>query len=389
MYQHNLEISYIEYNSGESFDTDLRNCLEELSQKNNHLNQTILKITAFCKCTSLIDYETKYGKVSAFLDSSKLTIPFSLISQAPKNEQSLVIEVWYLNTSNINSYSTRQYKGINYGLLIDSLDKYLILSANSYAEPSFEKNTSLVFEIVNELLVKEGFEFSDIIRQWNYIEDIFTITPKNGKAIQNYQIFNDYRSSYYSKVQFNYGFPAATGIGTRNGGYTIELIALKNNIKTCIVPITNPIQTNAHAYSQKMLADSATSTVINKTTPKFERAKCIHNYSEGLIYVSGTASILNEGTVFENNISEQTLLVCKAIDALLSKENPAINNLKINDNNNQRILNYRVYVKNRSDMDIVESICKTHFGNVPFIILEADICRENLLVEVELLVVSC
>ncbi len=383
MYQHNLEISYIEYTSGESFDTDLRKCLEELTLINNDPNHTILKITVFNKCSSIVDYESKYGKLTSLLETSNITIPFSLISQAPKNEQSLVIEVWSLNDSNNNSYSTHHYKGINYGLLIDSLDKYLILSANSFSELSFEKNTSLVFEVVNELLIKEGFEFSDIIRQWNYIEDIFTITPKNGKAIQNYQIFNDYRSSYYSKVHFKNGFPAATGIGTRNGGYTIELIALKNNSNSCILPITNPIQTNAHAYSKEMLADSATSTVINKTTPKFERAKCIHNYKEGLIYVSGTASILNEKTVFENNISEQTLLVCRAIDALLSKENPTISSLKMSDNSNQRILNYRVYVRNRKDIDIVESICKTHFGNVPTIIVEADICRENLLVEVE------
>ena len=389
MYQHNLEISYIEFNSGKSFDTDLRKCIKEMVLKTTSQNYTLLKLTAFSNCISLQDYESKINKLSTILKEASLTIPFSLISQSPQNESSLIFEVWFLKSSNNTTYTSYNHNGINYGILLDASDKYLILSANCFSQTSFEKNTSQVFEHVNELLIKEGFEFSDVIRQWNYIENIFTITPKNGKTIQNYQLLNDYRSVYYSKAHFSNGFPAATGIGTRNGGFTLELIALKNGPKTHIVPITNPIQTNAHAYSKELLADSTTTEVMNKTTPKFERAKCIHNYTEGLIFVSGTASILQERTVFENNITEQTTLVCKAIDALLSKENSAISSLEMSNNYSQRILNYRVYVKNKMDMQIVETICKNHFGNTPSIILEADICRENLLVEIELLVVSC
>ncbi len=43
----------------------------------------------------------------------------------------------------------------------------------------------------------------------------------------------------------------------------------------------------------------------------------------------------------------------------------------------------RVYVKRRKDFPIIKKTFKTHFGNLPVVYIIADICRENLLVEIE------
>jgi len=43
----------------------------------------------------------------------------------------------------------------------------------------------------------------------------------------------------------------------------------------------------------------------------------------------------------------------------------------------------RVYVKNRSDISVVRELCTKHFGDIPATFVQADICRDNLLVEIE------
>ena len=43
----------------------------------------------------------------------------------------------------------------------------------------------------------------------------------------------------------------------------------------------------------------------------------------------------------------------------------------------------RVYVKNTQDFQTVRSICDRNFPSVPSVFIEADICRDDLLVEIE------
>jgi hypothetical protein len=43
----------------------------------------------------------------------------------------------------------------------------------------------------------------------------------------------------------------------------------------------------------------------------------------------------------------------------------------------------RVYVKNQDDFIKVKAICRERFPDVPSVFIESDICRDNLLVEIE------
>lgn len=43
----------------------------------------------------------------------------------------------------------------------------------------------------------------------------------------------------------------------------------------------------------------------------------------------------------------------------------------------------RVYAKNRNEIGVVRSIGEEHFGNIPTTFVHVDICRDNLLVEIE------
>ena len=162
-------------------------------------------------------------------------------------------------------------------------------------------------------------ETSDIVRQWNYINNI---TEFDGD-IQNYQAFNDSRTLYYDKASWAAnGYPAATGIGMDCGGVIVEVIASKINTgEKNIYPIDNSLQMAAHNYSQNVLLGEKDGRLHNKSTPKFERAKTIISNNKGVCFVSGTAAIRGELSLGNSNIEEQTSMTIENIDYLISDKN--------------------------------------------------------------------
>ena len=99
------------------------------------------------------------------------------------------------------------------------------------------------------------------------------------------------------------------------------------------------------------------------------------------LFISGTASILGEQTVFPEDAARQTATTIQIIDSLISFNN--LNNNRINLIFQPAPVNYRVYLKNKSDYSAVKSLCDSYFGMKNGIFVKADICRSNLLVEIE------
>jgi enamine deaminase RidA (YjgF/YER057c/UK114 family) len=362
-----------------SFEQQVNECKHKLLETTHNEDCKALKLTAFYNCINDKDFKKIYHILRNAFCSTNLTIPFTLVSQAPIKANQLVLEVWFAESA--LDYKTAGIDNVVTGELVIGASKYLFLSLNQFTESTFEQNTKDAFSSIKRVFEKLNYSAADIVRQWNYIENISAIGDSNGVGVQNYQIFNDLRSLFYSSDIFSNGYPAATGIGMKTGGLAVELIAVKSNSDLEIVPVTNSLQTNAFSYTTSVLADSSLPGIQTKTTPKFERAKCLLNSQYGLIFVSGTASISGEKTVYENDTAAQTHFTFKAIDHLLSNSNPDFAKLGASTTGN--ILNYRVYVRNHSDLQLVEKLCKVHFGKNPYLVVCADICRNNLLVEIE------
>ncbi|HRX12977.1 MAG TPA: hypothetical protein P5210_15045, partial [Draconibacterium sp.] len=193
---------------------------------------------------------------------------------------------------------------------------------------------------------------------------------------QHYQEFNNARSAIYGTLFNEKGYPAATGIGMKCGGIIIEFLAVQsNNIKS--EPINNPSQIAAHTYSKNVLAGEE---CLLKTTPKFERARYLELFGKKLIFISGTASIIGERTVGVGNPAEQTEITINNIKQLYSKE---ILNQLSTETLNPKYGHARVYIKNRKDFPVIKRTFKSHFGKLPVVYIIADICRNDLLVEIE------
>ena len=246
---------------------------------------------------------------------------------------------------------------------------------------SFQQQAEEVFTKLGTLMRQEQLPLESIVRQWNYIERI-TDTETSGR--QRYQIFNDARSRFYRQSTWENGYPAATGIGTQAGGVLVGLDAVYpagKGSETKIIRVDNPLQVAAHRYSQQVLIGNKDSLLAEKTTPKFERAKAISYGDKAMVYISGTAAIRGEESLREADIARQTIMTCENIEYLISAANLRQSGMPAQED--AALSHLRIYLKHPHDRPAVEQILKERYGPLPIIYMEADICRDELLIEME------
>lgn len=261
--------------------------------------------------------------------------------------------------------------------------RYLLITSEDYREivagglcaddinlPVSEQSVQ-AFRKMEQILEAEQMTFGDIVRQWNYLEGITDIAHGN----QCYQDFNDVRTQYYASSEWRHGYPAATGIGTQGGGIQIDFNALKGAIH--IAPLDNDWQRAAHVYSDDVLISHRTD--MKKGTPKFERGKMLSDREREVIYISGTAAIRGEESIPTGDILLQTEITLENIQHLIGLEE---GKEKLPSHSGKLEI-LRVYLKNEKDAQAVKEDMDMLCPNVPVAYLYADVCREELLVEIE------
>ncbi|WP_291528705.1 hypothetical protein [Bacteroides sp. UBA939] len=244
---------------------------------------------------------------------------------------------------------------------------------------SIREQSDEVFSRFARVLEAEKMPVSTIVRQWNYIEKI---TAYDVTGRQHYQNFNDARSLFYQTADWTTGYPAATGIGTQWGGIMVDadvLLCEDRSVRVC--GVDNPLQVAAHAYSQKVLLGEKDVTLSQKTTPKFERAKAIWKEDHGFVYVSGTAAIRGEQSLEGVGIEQQTVTTLENIEYLVSHDN--LNRAGIPVTEDASLITFRVYVKRWEDMEKARKVVTERYPTLPAIYTLTDVCRSELLIEIE------
>jgi len=379
-----LSIQHIHALPTEDFNNQIASCLNQIQLYtiNDKRKRRIVKMTVFSSCKDNAGYLLKKKLLTEILSKSEeYQAPVSLVSQPPL-DCGTIMEVWILDYVKPEYSFTFTHTELSSVLQVDGPDSSCLFSTHaSTHHETFKENTIETFSQLDKVLQSKGFDYSDIVRQWNYMENINSVNTVNTIQFQNYQIFNDVRTFFYEKSTFTKGYPSATGIGMAHGGCTIEAIAFKGKNSISVRPVTNSYQIDAHSYSSTVLEGSAIEERKTISTPKFERGKHLQFSDEGFLFISGTASIVGEKTVFIDDIAKQTLTTINNIEHLVSTKN--LNNNKIYVASQPQLINYRVYLKNASDYPLVQALCDDHYGTNKGFIVKADICRSNLLVEIE------
>lgn len=378
---------YIIPEQGATFNNQLDDCFKKIAGITDH-GGTILQITFFIKATDNNEYLKRKNIILNYQrDLLRNQIPAtSVVSQTPDGRD-VSVEIVYITADEEKRHKI-QYKQlgqITYTVVESENEKEIFgagITLPDYVNQKKSVQAETAFGIMNDILENESMTFADVIRQWNYVEDIVGYDSMCENTVQNYQVLNEIRSKYYSRVTFSHGYPAATGIGMNAGGIILEFYACHTHDKEKIIPVRNPLQKDAYEYSQEVLIGNALNINRYKSAPKFERAKYIAVKDNRLIFVSGTASIKGEKTVGINDAEAQTKTTIENINNLISAENLKINGI-LNNYSSIKFSSVRVYIKNPSDIGVVKQICNKSFPEVQVNYLIADICRDNLLVEIE------
>jgi len=229
-------------------------------------------------------------------------------------------------------------------------------------------------------LKQAGSSYEHVVRTWFYLGDI--TEPEAGD--QRYQELNRARTDFYRDIRFHCSslasnpprsvYPASTGIGMAGRGLVASCLALETERDDMfLLPLENPQQTPAYAYHAK----------YSPKSPKFSRAVALGLGDYVTTWVSGTASIVNSESCHLGDPEKQTEQTIDNIERLISAENLAFHGVEGAGASLQDMARIRVYVKRPEDFAIVQSVCRKRFGSIPALYLVADVCRPELLVEIE------
>ena len=225
-----------------------------------------------------------------------------------------------------------------------------------------------------------GYRYNQIVRTWLYLGDI--VGPEGDT--QRYMELNRARSDFYRDLRFGNGhvppnmtrpiYPASTGIGTDGREVILSSIALATNrTDVRLVPLENPLQVSAFDYAQS----------YSPKSPKFARAMAVVVGDFATIMVSGTASITASETRFLDDMEGQTWQTLDNIAALISEENLCRHGLPGYGATLDDLGLIRVYIKRQEDYPTAREVCHCRVGELPTIFAIADVCRPDLLVEIE------
>lgn len=215
----------------------------------------------------------------------------------------------------------------------------------------------------------------NLVRIWNYVPDILADDrpdiPESDR--ERYRQFNAGRNDAWR----NHGpttndgqlhLPAATGIGSHNGPLVIECLISTNPVQY----IENPRQIPAYRYPAK----------YGSKPPVFARGTLVENEDFSELYISGTASIVGSETTYIGDPIQQVRETFINIQTLISKQN--LERYNHPGFELDTIEGLRVYIKEPRDYVTIRSEVEAIYGTAkPVIYLNDNICRPNLLLEIE------
>jgi enamine deaminase RidA (YjgF/YER057c/UK114 family) len=243
----------------------------------------------------------------------------------------------------------------------------------------YEK-TICSYQQLRRLLPDAGARFDQVLRTWLYLGGI---VDDDGPR-QRYKELNRARADVYQHVPFltdrlpeqhaGPAFPASTGIGTAGRSISVSALALVGEADDVVaVPLENPRQTAAYAYAPS----------YSPTSPKFSRGLALCHGDDTTLFISGTASITASETRHAGDVVAQAHEALENIAALISEDNLARHGLPSRGTTLEGLGVARVYVKRPEDHARVRAVCEQRLGGVPASYVVADVCRPDLLVEVE------
>jgi len=277
----------------------------------------------------------------------------------PAGEEA-ICEVWHsaepLESGRHGPVRYRQGETLLFGCV--SLDE----AASHDARPPLQATTEAAYQAIFELLEARGYH--TVLRFWNY----FPAINRESHSMERYRQFNIGRQdaflahgrSVIDKV------PAACALGSAGGSLQIAFLAARANV----IGVENPRQVSAYHYPSQ----------YGPRSPTFARAGRVKLGERDMLFISGTASIVGHQTLHHDDVAAQTRECLQNIAAIVAEANLQAPS----DDFRLDRLAYKVYVRHPENLATVRHEMAQFIGApVSAVFLQADVCRTDLLVEIE------
>ena len=226
--------------------------------------------------------------------------------------------------------------------------------------PTLERATYDAYRRLRQFFQRSGYPF--LPRVWNYLPRINTECG----GLERYQAFclGRHRALSVHARDFESTLPAACAIGTQSPGLLIYALGCKQPGRQ----IENPRQTSAFHYPRQ----------YGPRSPSFSRAVLQQwGNAESHLYISGTASIVGHVTQHSQDPVAQGKEICVNLETLIANANGYLSTPL-------ELTSLKVYSRHAHGLRALEDLISQRFGSyLPTLFLHGDICRSDLLVEIE------
>ncbi len=342
----------------------------------SHLSHVLSVLKQQNKTPLLLLEHTKQSKITVAEPQPLIHLNSGLESIFASNSQhELCCELWSAQGQWESETLTNQSANTN--LSFCTHKEYIIGSLSiplSDCDSLQDQTRSFYEQIINFLRVQGK---PHLLRIWNYFPDI----NQKDDDFERYQqfcvgrhiAFNKHPAANNTKIQY----PAASAVGSHSPIMVIIFIASHQPV----LYIENPDQISAYSYP----------TYYSPKSPSFSRASIYQTSDTMQLYISGTASIVGHKSLFPGDISNQTRQTIKNLNKLIQHTNqqPEVStyfNLSDATNGSSSL---KVYLRNPDNFPEVAPLiqefaplCK----NICY--LQADICRQELDIEIEMILNS-
>jgi len=207
--------------------------------------------------------------------------------------------------------------------------------------------------------------FRHVWRIWNFIT---AINEGEGDE-ERYKLFCLGRARAFAATHAtspDIGYPAASAVGKPRGARTLQVCWLAGRRPG--ETLENPRQVSAYDYPRK----------YGPAAPSFSRAMLT---PDPMLLISGTASIVGHASVHVGDATAQLQETLANLEGLLRQARVRARFGAARLGPESLV---KVYLRNGTDAAAIESRLRERLGHeVPFLILAADICRSELLLEIE------
>ncbi len=236
-----------------------------------------------------------------------------------------------------------------------------IARASSMSPPEFSRAVRSLYLLVHDRLRAHG---ARPVRYWNFIPGIHD--PMGGDP-SRYMIFNAGRFAAFEEIhgdrrEVEHRVATATGVGHAGADLVLHALGALDGGR----PVENPRQVPAYRYSARH----------GPTPPCFARATVVPVRGGAVALIGGTAAVRAEDSVHPGDLKAQVAETFENLDALVGAAStpagiaPAFRSL-------------RAFVSRRQDLDTVRRAVVARFPGASVECVRADVCRPELLVEIE------